>query len=288
MKKWYGGALVASLFMLLVLRYAVMKNPVEESYLKTPFFNGTNPFSFNGTNPLEWVRFTGPPEVQNPEPAASQVISIDTIAFSLFAQRNLSKGGQQSLLTWNLLKHLINHSQALPNGVEAIKEAGSAWNSLMALIEEEKLDYANGSSSRKAKEKQCPRFLDKTNATEPDKSLHKLRVPCGLTQGSSITIIGIPNGLLGDFRIELTGEALPGEPDPPIILHYNVRLHGDKITEDPVIVQNTWTIAHDWGEEERCPPPDSDKYRKGRKICHIFLVCLAKIIRIFFSCFILN
>lgn len=262
MKKWYGGALVASLFMLLVLRYAVMKNPVEESYLKTPFFNGTNPFSFNGTNPLEWVRFTGPPEVQNPEPAASQVISINTIAFSLFAQRNLSKGGQQSLLTWNLLKHLINHSQALPNGVEAIKEAGSAWNSLMALIEEEKLDYANGSSSRKAKEKQCPRFLDKTNATEPDKSLHKLRVPCGLTQGSSITIIGIPNGLLGDFRIELTGEALPGEPDPPIILHYNVRLHGDKITEDPVIVQNTWTIAHDWGEEERCPPPDSDKYRK--------------------------
>ncbi|XVF43124.1 hypothetical protein PTKIN_Ptkin02bG0015400 [Pterospermum kingtungense] len=254
MKRWYGVAVIASLFMLLVLRYGVMKNPVEKSYLM-------NPFSSNGTNPLKWVRFTGTPAVKNRE-NASQVISIDSIAFSLFAQRNLSKGEQQSLLTWNLLKHLINHSQALPNGVEAIKEAGSACNSLMASIEEEKLGYANDNSSRKAKEKQCPHFLSKINATEPDKSDYKLRVPCGLTQGSSITIIGIPNGLLGNFRIDLTGEALPGEPDPPIILHYNVRLHGDKITEDPVIVQNTWTIAHDWGDEERCPPSTPDKNKK--------------------------
>lgn len=253
MKKWYGGALVSSLFMLLLLRYGFMKNPVEESYLM-------NPFSSNGTNPLEWVRFTAPPALQNPG-NASQVISIDAIAFSLFAQRNLSKGEQQSLLTWNLLKNLINHSHALPNGVEAIKEAGSAWNSLMDSIEEEKLGYGNDNSSRKAKEKQCPHFLNKMNATEPE-SHYKLRVPCGLTQGSSITIIGIPNGLLGDFRIDLTGEALPGEPDPPIILHYNVRLHGDKITEDPVIVQNTWTIAHDWGEEVRCPPPTPEENEK--------------------------
>ncbi|KAF2299454.1 hypothetical protein GH714_031995 [Hevea brasiliensis] len=56
------------------------------------------------------------------------------------------------------------------------------------------------------------------------------------------------------FPVDLSGESLPGEPEPPIILHYNVRLLGDKITEDPVIVQNTWTAAHDWGEEERCPP----------------------------------
>ncbi|MBA0637249.1 hypothetical protein Godav_029362 [Gossypium davidsonii] len=254
MKKWYGGGLVASLFMLLVLRYVVMKNPVEESYLM-------NPFSSNATNPLEWVHIRGSPTVQYPV-NASQVISVDAIAFSLFAQRNLSEGEQQSLFTWNLLKNLINHSHALPNGVEAIKEAGSAWNSLMALVQEKKLGYANDNSSKKEKEKQCPHFLNKMNATEPDKSDYKLRVPCGLTQGSSITIIGIPNGLLGDFRIDLTGEALPGEPDPPIILHYNVRLHGDKMTEDPVIVQNTWTITHDWGEEDRCPPSTPDKNRK--------------------------
>ncbi|KAI3979695.1 hypothetical protein MKX01_013790, partial [Papaver californicum] len=80
----------------------------------------------------------------------------------------------------------------------------------------------------------------------------------GLVQGSYVTIIGIPSGIPGNFWIDLTGSPLPLEPDPPVVLHFNVRLHGDKITDNPVIVQNTWTLAHDWGEEERCPSPVSD------------------------------
>ncbi|KAH9709570.1 Beta-1,3-galactosyltransferase GALT1 [Citrus sinensis] len=221
MKKWYGGVLIASLFMLLLLRYGFMKNPIGESYL-------TSLISSNGSNPLEWTHTAAAPGVQDPENSSQ----------------------------------LINHSQVLSNGVEAIKEAGSAWNNLMASVEEEKLGYTNRSSVRKAKEKQCPHFLNKMNTTDLDRSSFKLQVPCGLTQGSSITIIGIPNGLLGNFRIDLTGEPLPGEPDPPIVLHYNVRLLGDKITENPVIVQNTWTLAHDWGEEERCPSPSPEKIIK--------------------------
>ncbi|KAL9424173.1 hypothetical protein AB3S75_036122 [Citrus x aurantiifolia] len=254
MKKWYGGVLIASLFMLLLLRYGFMKNPIGESYL-------TSLISSNASNPLEWTHTAAAPGVQDPE-NSSQVISIDAITFGLFAQRNISKEEQQSLLTWNLLKQLINHSRVLSNGVEAIKEAGSAWNNLMVSVEEEKLGYTNRSSVRKAKEKQCPHFLNKMNTTDLDSSSFKLQVPCGLTQGSSITIIGIPNGLLGNFRIDLTGEPLPGEPDPPIVLHHNVRLLGDKITENPVIVQNTWTLAHDWGEEERCPSPSPEKIIK--------------------------
>ena len=254
MKKWYGGGLIASLFMLLVLRYVFMKNPISDSYL-------TSPFSSNSTNPLEWINAGVLPVVQNPE-NASQVISADSIVSSLFGLRNISDEEQQSLHTWDHLKYLINHAQVLPNALEAIKEAGIAWTSLLASVEEEKLGYTNESSVKRAKEKQCPYFLNKMNATELGSNGYKLGVPCGLTQGSSITIIGIPDGLLGNFRIDLTGEPLPGEPDPPIILHYNVRLHGDKITEDPVIVQNTWTIAHDWGEEERCPSPAPDKNKK--------------------------
>lgn len=256
MKKWYGGGLIASLFMLLVLRYAFMKNPMRDSYLRSPF-------SSNSTNPLEWISAGILPAVQNPE-NASQVISADSIVSSLCEPKNFSKEEQQSLHTWDHLKYLINHTQVLPNALEAIKEAGIAWTSLLASVEEEKRQYSNESSLKKAKEKQCPYFLNKMNATELDSSDYKLRVPCGLTQGSSITMIGIPDGLLGNFRIDLTGEPLPGEPDPPIILHYNVRLHGDKITEDPVIVQNTWTIAHDWGEEERCPSPAPEKNKKGK------------------------
>ncbi|XP_050119531.1 beta-1,3-galactosyltransferase GALT1-like [Malus sylvestris] len=253
MKKSYGGIVAACLFMLLVLRYGIINYPAGDSFL-------TNAFYTNISNPLEWLDTT-PPAVQNPENTA-EVISGEAIVFSLFAQRNVSNEERQNMQTWNLLKHLINQAHGLPNGVDAIKEAGVAWNSLMASVEEQRLGYTNEISPGKAKEKQCPHFLNKMNGTGFDNSVSKLRVPCGLTQGSSITVIGIPNGLLGNFRIDLTGEPLPGEPDPPIILHYNVRLNGDKVTEDPVIVQNTWTVAHDWGEEERCPSPTPEKNNK--------------------------
>ncbi|XP_062111601.1 beta-1,3-galactosyltransferase GALT1 [Humulus lupulus] len=255
MKKWYGGVLVASLFMLLVLRYGLMKDPIGESYLTTPFSSNTS-----NVNPLEWLSAFSPPAVQNPVNTL-QVIPTKTIIFDLFAQRNISDVEQKSLQTWDHLKHLIDHAQGLPNAVDAIKEAGGAWNNLMASVEEEKLS-TNESSQGRAKEKQCPYFLNKMSGTELNNSDYKLQVPCGLTQGSSITVIGIPNGLLGNFRFDLTGEPLPGEPEPPIILHYNVRLHGDKITEDPVIVQNSWTAAHDWGEEERCPSPSPENEKK--------------------------
>lgn len=261
MKKWYGGVLIASMFMLLMLRYGLLKNPIGERYV-------TNAVTSNASDPLKWIHATVPSAVQNPD-NASQVIPIDTLASSLYAQRNISKEERQSLQTWNLLKYLISYSTVLPNGVEAIKGAGNAWNNLMVSVEKEKIGYTNESSATRAKEEQCPHFLNKMDASDLVNSGFKLQVPCGLTQGSSITIIGTPNGLLGNFRIDLTGEPLPGEPDPPIILHYNVRLHGDKITENPVIVQNTWTLAHDWGPEERCPSPSPEKIIKGESIYFI-------------------
>lgn len=256
MKKWYGGVLTASFLMLFVFGYYVIKNPINENYFTSP----SSPMNFNGTNPLEWIS-AGSPAIPIPE-KASQVFSAKDIVANFFSHKNLSKEEKNSLYTWNRLKPLLMHAEGLPNAIEAINEAGVAWKSLIASIEEEKRQ-SNGSLPKRGKEKQCPHFLSKMNASELDNNGFKLHVPCGLTQGSSITLIGIPNGLLGNFRIDLTGEPLPGEPDPPVILHYNVRLHGDKITEDPVIVQNTWTIAHDWGDEERCPIPDEGKSKKG-------------------------
>ncbi|KAL7586475.1 hypothetical protein Lser_V15G37529 [Lactuca serriola] len=252
MKKWYIYVLSASLLTLTILGYLIIQNPIREAYISSPPY-------FNTTNPLEWINSSSPP-VQNQTPNP-QIVSTDEIVSTLFIHRNISFNEQQPLHTWNHLRHLISHDRVLPNTVEAIKDGGIAWNNLMTTVEDEKRDM-NRSSGGKKKEKQCPHFLSKMNATELNDTGYKLKVPCGLTQGSSVTFIGIPNGLLGNFRVDLTGEPLPGEPDPPVILHYNVRLHGDKITEDPVIVQNTWTIAHDWGEEERCPSPEPDKIKK--------------------------
>lgn len=255
MKKSYGRVLVASLSMLLLMVYVISRSSIRKNYYTTPVYSSIDP--------LHWLNPAVPPAVQNPE-IAYQVISEDSIISSLFSRGNFTDGENQSLQTWNHLRSIINYTRGLPNAVEAIKEAGGVWNILKTSIEKERLGSTN--ESARAKEKQCPHFLTKMNATKLDNNVHKLRMPCGLTQGSSITVIGIPDGLLGNFRIDLTGEPLPGEPDPPIILHYNVRLLGDKLTEDPVIVQNTWTVSHDWGEEERCPSRSDEN---GKGIDHI-------------------
>lgn len=262
MKKWSGGVLIGSLFMLLILRYGLMKNPIGETLISPTFtFNTSN------KNPLEWLQPVVLPSVQHSE-AHNQVISSDTLVYSLFVERNISDELQSSLQTWNHMKNLVNHSQALPNALEAIQEAGVAWESVIEAIHKQQDNDKVESSPQKSKAKQCPYFLNKMNATELGENGYKLRIPCGLVQGSSITIIGIPTGLLGNFRIDLVGDSVPGEPDPPILLHYNVRLSGDKITEDPVIVQNTWTASRDWGEEERCPSAGNGKKVDGFIQCN--------------------
>ncbi|CAA7036244.1 unnamed protein product [Microthlaspi erraticum] len=256
MKRFYGGLLVASMFMFLtVYRYVDLKTPVEKPYITASVITPNTT-----TLPLEWLWITLP-DFMNEARNTQEAISGDdiTTVSGLFAEQNVS---QEPLLTWNRLESLVDNAQSLVNGVDAIKEAGIVWESLLSAVEAKKLSDANENQTRKGNEELCPQFLSKMNATEADGSSLKLKIPCGLTQGSSVTVIGIPDGLLGSFRIDLTGQPLPGEPDPPIIVHYNVRLLGDKSTEDPVIVQNSWTASRDWGAEERCPNLDPDLNKK--------------------------
>lgn len=251
--------MLAFLFTLLVFRYGIIENPLVERAFDQ------SPFSRNVSVPLQSVH-VGDPPVQAPQ-NESQVVSTDFLTSSLLSMRNLSSSELQSLQTWNHLVHLVNRVESLPHAIEAIKEAGAAWASLMVSVDEEKqIDSGNGNKTQKAKEKQCPYSIRRMNTSEFTDSDFRLRIPCGLVQGSSITFIGTPEGIMGNFRIDLTGITVPGEPDPPVILHYNVRLHGDKLTEDPVIVQNTWTPTGDWGAEERCPSP-APVHRKQGTIC---------------------
>ncbi|XVF14274.1 hypothetical protein REPUB_Repub09cG0044600 [Reevesia pubescens] len=247
MKKWLGSVLVGSFLVILILRYNVMiKNPFGKSSLQRSITD-------NATDPhLKWIQPAVSPAVRNPE-AVNQVVLADRLLSGLFIERNFSNEVQSSLLTWNQMKHIVNHTKGLPNALEAVREARVVWENLLDSVKKQQIEANQSSLDQIVKEKQCPYFLNKMNAADFGDKGYKLRIPCGLIQGSAITIIGIPDGLLGSFRIDLTGEPVPGEPDPPIVLHYNVRLQGDKDTEDPVIVQNTWTAARDWGEEERCP-----------------------------------
>ncbi|XP_062233238.1 beta-1,3-galactosyltransferase GALT1-like [Phragmites australis] len=250
MKKWHGGFVIVSLFIILMLRYVLLDSLLAEKSLQYVFQQ-------NSTAALHWLDVPNPPAIQNPQ-NSSEVISTKLLASNLSITRNLSDRELQSLHSWNHLKYLVTHAHILPDGVEAIREAGVVWRKLNTVLAyDDSFVSVNDSTQKKDKRKQCPYSIRRMNATRlGDRFV--LKIPCGLLQGSSITIIGTPGGLLGNFKIELTGAAVPGEPDPPIVLHYNVRLLGDKLTEDPVIVQNTWTIADDWVSEDRCPSPESD------------------------------
>lgn len=246
MKTWKTGALNVFLLLIFVIVCFVIKNPIKKNF----FFHV--PPNFNTTNPLDWESPGPSPARSNPE-KTSKVISDEAISSDLIFGRSqsiLSNEEQSSLQAWRRFTRFTVHDQLLPNASEAIKDGVVAWQKLMISVEDEKRE-TNGSLPEKGwKEKQCPRFLSNMNASEVHQNGYKLWVPCGLTRGSSITFISIP---WGNFQVELIGERLPGEPDPPIILQYNVTLQRDNISEDLVISQNTWTVAHGWGEEEHCP-----------------------------------
>ncbi|KAF4376100.1 hydroxyproline O-galactosyltransferase GALT6 isoform X1 [Cannabis sativa] len=94
-------------------------------------------------------------------------------------------------------------------------------------------------------------------------------IPCGLTLGSHITLVGKPRAaheeeepkisllkdgfdsvMVSQFKMELQGlNAVEGE-DPPRVLHFNPRLRGDW-SGKPVIEQNT-CYRMQWGTAHRC------------------------------------
>ncbi|XP_017239779.2 beta-1,3-galactosyltransferase GALT1 [Daucus carota subsp. sativus] len=264
MTKWFVGALIGLVIIVFVLSDEVIYSRNE----KGPLFRHT---LLNISDMHSLLKTEAPPDVPSPQ-ATHQVGSADIVTSSLFVQRNFSLRVQTSLRTWEFMKDIKNTTQGLDNASDAISEAGHVWENLVNSVDSEEM--ADVPKNRlKAKETKCPYYLNMMNATKFGDRGYTIRIPCGLIYGSSISVIGIPNGLLGDFRIDLIGEPLAEEPTPPLILHYNVRLNGDKLTADPVIVQNTWTAAGGWGVEDRCPravPGKTDK-EDGMNQCNLMV-----------------
>ncbi|XVF84828.1 hypothetical protein PTKIN_Ptkin17bG0071100 [Pterospermum kingtungense] len=94
-------------------------------------------------------------------------------------------------------------------------------------------------------------------------------LPCGLTLGSHITVVGMPHWahaeydpkiavlkegdesmMVSQFMMELQGLKTVDGEDPPRILHFNPRLKGDW-SGKPVIEQNT-CYRMQWGSALRC------------------------------------
>lgn len=154
---------------------------------------------------------------------------------------------------WTHMKDVLKYSQSLPNALEAITEARVALDSLILSN-----DVMNSSVHR-----QCPYSkIIKRNATKGDETEYILKIPCGLVQGSSITIRRIPNVILGNFQIDLIGKSEIEEKVLPIF-HYYARLHGNSRSNESGSVEYSWTVGQDGGFEHGCPSSSITNNEKG-------------------------
>ena len=126
MKKWHGGSVILCLFLILMLRYVILDSPLAERSLQYVFQQ-------NSTAQLHWLDVPNPPALQNPQ-NFSQVISTELLASNLSITRNLSDREIQTLHSWNHLRDLVNNAHILPDGLDAIKEAGVAWRDRKSVV----------------------------------------------------------------------------------------------------------------------------------------------------------
>ncbi|XP_047166257.1 hydroxyproline O-galactosyltransferase GALT3 isoform X1 [Vigna umbellata] len=253
MRKWYGGLLIIALGTMLFFLYNLKgMQPQKQSAKQSAynFFNNHAPDdSIKQSNNLP-VNSSKMESKRVPKPTKRPYLVHVAGLDDLYGMKNLSKGEMDSVLVWDSLRTVLSRSDALDETAQGIKEASVAWKELLSTIEEDKASKLNKMDG--PENKNCPFSVTSPGKAELDNGI-TLDLPCGLVVDSSITLIGIPNGQNRSFQIDLVGQELEGEPKPPVILHYNVSLPGENMTEEPYIVQNTWTSDLGWGKEERCP-----------------------------------
>ncbi|XP_038720127.1 hydroxyproline O-galactosyltransferase GALT3 isoform X2 [Tripterygium wilfordii] len=239
--------------MILVFSYCLMgSRPVPpQKQSASSFFRGheVNDYSTKEASRMEEKKLAK----SSTKPHLIHVKGLD----DLYAPNNISEGESRALLVWPHMRLLLSRSDSLPETMQGIKEASMAWKDLCLLLEREK--FSKLSSSNNPDYTNCPSSVYKPDSRETSSTGIILELPCGLVDDSSITVVGILNGNNGSFHIDLVGSQLSKEMKPPIILHYNVSLPGDNMTQEAFIVQNTWTNETGWSMGERCPSHRSTK-----------------------------
>uniref|UniRef100_A0A0D9W0B0 Galectin domain-containing protein n=1 Tax=Leersia perrieri TaxID=77586 RepID=A0A0D9W0B0_9ORYZ len=130
-----------------------------------------------------------------------------------------------------------------------------------------KLDFS-GKEEEEEVRSRCPHSIVLTGDEFRERG-RAVELPCGLTLGSYITVAATPRAahadrdpkitllrdgdepiMVSQFMMELQGLKTVDGEDPPRILHFNPRLHGDW-SGKPVIEQNT-CYRMQWGTSLRC------------------------------------
>ncbi|KAA3458377.1 hydroxyproline O-galactosyltransferase GALT6-like isoform X1 [Gossypium australe] len=157
---------------------------------------------------------------------------------------------------------------AKDRSLELHKSAKVAWELGRKLWEElesrnfviDSIENVNNGSER------CP-YLVSLSASEFLDHGNVMELPCGLTLGSYVTVVGKPRGThprtkskvaFSQFIMELQGLRTEEREEPPRILHFNPRLKGDW-NRKPVIELNT-CFRMQWGSALLCEGWKSETY----------------------------
>ncbi|KAF5726790.1 beta-1 3-galactosyltransferase 19 [Tripterygium wilfordii] len=149
---------------------------------------------------------------------------------------------------------------------KAAKDAWVQGKKLWDEIESEIIDLTP-STDQENRSISCPDSISLSRSELRSRG-RVLVLPCGLTLGSQITVVGVPRWahaennpkiavvkdgeeeMVSQFMLELQGLNTVDGEDPPRILHFNPRLKGDW-SGKPVIEQNT-CYRMQWGTALRC------------------------------------
>uniref|UniRef100_A0A6N2LJ94 Galectin domain-containing protein n=1 Tax=Salix viminalis TaxID=40686 RepID=A0A6N2LJ94_SALVM len=150
------------------------------------------------------------------------------------------------------------------------KAAKTAWEEGLKIWDEMESGKIQVLEVKKPENKSepCPNSVS-LSGSEFSERMRVVELPCGLTLGSHITMVGKPRAahaekdpmialvkeagetmMVSQFMMELLGLKTVEAEDPPRILHFNPRLKGDWSLK-PVIEQNT-CYRMQWGGNLRC------------------------------------
>ena len=192
-----------------------------------------------------------------------------------WVSHNFSRPSQSQLDASKILSSLGFHPETLDptkkdGSVDLHKAAKTAWEEGIKLwdeVQSGKVKLLEVSNLKNISEP-CPISVTLSGSDFLKRS-KLLELPCGLTLGSHITLLGKPRAahaekdpkialvkeaddevMVSQFIMELLGLKTVEAEDPPKILHFNPRLKGDWSLK-PVIEQNT-CYRMQWGTALRC------------------------------------
>ncbi|KAJ8536425.1 hypothetical protein K7X08_034826 [Anisodus acutangulus] len=161
----------------------------------------------------------------------------------------------------------VNSTDGFSGILKSSKEAFDVGKKFWEELELQKQEIVPIDNDNNNKKEECPHSISISGLEFLEKG-RMMVLPCGLTLGSHITVVGKPRKahpehdpkisllkggqflMVSLFMMELLGLKTVDGEEPPKVLHFNPRLRGDW-SGKPVIEQNT-CYRMQWGTAQRC------------------------------------